>query len=284
MLHVHPSGTITREVAHDILKLNNPHIDHATVHSLLNPWFALHEYAFLEEVSTPTRYLDLDPKIQNKFLDLHVLPDGNGHSFSRFIGLFIIQGFYRNNSNHITIAELLIKNFLSQAKEHGVIYVEFNNHSVSDYPIIAGNLAQLASHVEEWEQQYGITIRFNYAFLRVNDLEITHKQASDFLELDSPYITGIDLLGDETNTHAFEKGQAIYATVNAAVADTNKNIKCTMHAGELGDTRNPRDAMILGAQRIGHGVGLIHDVVSLEYARRQQLGIETNIISNRKWK
>jgi adenosine deaminase len=50
----------------------------------------------------------------------------------------------------------------------------------------------------------------------------------------------------------------------------------------LGDVRNVRDAVIMGVERVGHGVLLRGDVVTLEVARRHYLtlGIETNIVSN----
>ena len=52
-------------------------------------------------------------------------------------------------------------------------------------------------------------------------------------------------------------------------------------AGELGDVRNVRDAMIMGAERVGHGVKLAQDTLALEYAvQEKKLPIEINIYSN----
>jgi adenosine deaminase len=93
-------------------------------------------------------------------------------------------------------------------------------------------------------------------------------------------ITGIDILGNETHTPALEKGQTIYATVLSAVTDGKSRLHRTMHAGELGDVRNPRDAMILGSERLGHAVKLEKDPVALEYARRNKIGVEVNLVSN----
>ena len=53
-----------------------------------------------------------------------------------------------------------------------------------------------------------------------------------------------------------------------------------MHSGELGDAHNPRDAILLGAERLGHAVKLIDDPVALEYARHQALPVEVNLTSN----
>ena len=53
-----------------------------------------------------------------------------------------------------------------------------------------------------------------------------------------------------------------------------------MHAGELGDPKNVRDAIIFGVQRIGHGNKLKLNPLYLEYARRKEIAIETNLTSN----
>lgn len=282
MLHIHPNGTVNRETAHSLLQQSNPNIDHDTIHNLVKDCIKPHEYDFLEDIISSTNYLELNSELQNKLLNLYVLPNGNAHSFDRFLGVFLIQYLYKNDTNSIAIAEHVIRNFLARARNHSVIYVEFNNHPIGDYPISRKTLEQLASHVEEWEEEYGITVRFNYSFHRTSDPEVTRQQARGLLDLDSPYITGIDLLGDETNAPALEKGQTIYATISAAKCDLVKKLGFTMHAGELGDQRNPRDAILLGASRIGHGVALMNDIVVLEYARRQQLGVEINLASNQR--
>ncbi len=106
------------------------------------------------------------------------------------------------------------------------------------------------------------------------------KAAQALLTLRSPVVTGIDLLGDETNMPTLEKGQAAYATVLRAVRDGKSSLHRTMHAGELGDPRNPRDALILGVERIGHGVKLAADPIALEYAARNGIAVEINLISN----
>jgi adenosine deaminase len=53
-----------------------------------------------------------------------------------------------------------------------------------------------------------------------------------------------------------------------------------MHAGELGDGRNPRDGLIMGAERLGHAVALAQDPVTLEYAARHRVPLEINLVSN----
>lgn len=85
---------------------------------------------------------------------------------------------------------------------------------------------------------------------------------------------------EETNP-AFEKGQLVYASALQNISSgTGLQLHRTMHAGELGDGRNPRDAMIMGAERLGHGVNLEKDPIALEFAAKKQIAVEVNLSSN----
>ncbi len=44
--------------------------------------------------------------------------------------------------------------------------------------------------------------------------------------------------------------------------------------------RNSRDAIIMGVDRLGHGVLLAEDIVTLEYAAKMQQPVEVNLSSN----
>jgi len=80
-----------------------------------------------------------------------------------------------------------------------------------------------------------------------------------------------------------ETGQNIYIPILAANENGRIELHRTMHAGELGNIHNVRDAMIMGAERVGHGVLLAQDTLSLEYAVQEKgLPIEINICSNYK--
>jgi adenosine deaminase CECR1 len=48
----------------------------------------------------------------------------------------------------------------------------------------------------------------------------------------------------------------------------------------MGDIRNVRDTLIMGAERLGHAVKLREDPIALEYARLQQIPVEANLTSN----
>ena len=76
--------------------------------------------------------------------------------------------------------------------------------------------------------------------------------------------------------------KSIYIPTLASIKSGKKSFHRTMHAGELGDPRNPRDAMILGAERLGHGVKLEEDPIALEYATIHKIPVEINLTSNVK--
>ena len=104
-------------------------------------------------------------------------------------------------------------------------------------------------------------------------------------------IVGIDMRADESKHPALEKGQNAYGPLLAARKKGVTHLRATMHAGELGLKENVRDAIVMGVDRIGHGVKLQEDPVTLEYAVRKCeqnpehcLGIEANLISNLRLK
>jgi adenosine deaminase len=133
------------------------------------------------------------------------------------------------------------------------------------------------------ESRYGLTVRFNIAYFRIDTPSRQDATVQTMLqELNSPLVTGIDLLANERNTPALETGQAVYGPVLAAVKLKGASWRRTMHAGELGDPRNPRDALLLGAERLGHGVRLSEDPVTLQYAADRHIPIEINLSSNLK--
>jgi adenosine deaminase len=97
----------------------------------------------------------------------------------------------------------------------------------------------------------------------------------------SDVIVGIDLYAIERGNPALEKAQVAYGYLSGYNSENPDHpLKMTMHSGEMGDPRNARDAMIMGVSRIGHGVLLQEDLITLEYARSLKVGVEININSN----
>lgn len=173
------------------------------------------------------------------------------------------------------IEEKTYLDFLFRAKSLGLKYVEFTDVVTSP---TEDELKRYEELKEKFEDATGVIVNWVVAFVRtIEPVEINRGWAKDLKNLVEnghfPGIVGIDLLGDERGNSALRTGQGIYATMNGAT-------KATMHTGELGDRRNPRDSLVMGVNRMGHGVKLQDDLIAMEYARERGVGVTCSLVSN----
>jgi adenosine deaminase len=170
------------------------------------------------------------------------------YTFQRFDFYFILV---LTKSNFLSWTYL---DFLKRCAALNVSYIEFTRVMWPD-PV---TFEQLQRWADEWYKETGVHVRWNSAFVRTLDFDTNTQWTRgllDILEVNSyPELVGIDLLANETDTPALETGQNIYLPILAADQQGLIHLHRTMHAGELGDIRNVRDAMIMGVDRVGHGV------------------------------
>ncbi len=276
MLHIHPSGTFKRPIMSELMIEKNPSLPiHDFIRDLdgvSDPTAYLYpaELSFLRTLIDQSPYLNLTLAEQNSFLDLMFLPKGN-HPFERFEAVFYFTGMQIESYNDYQKA---LWDFLVNASKSHVLYIEFtagiSNKSLEFYKKLAADAKRLL----------GITLRVNVSFYRLLPNEALESLAKNALALNNDLITGIDLLGNEERASALEGGQIPYAMFLNAKNSGVYAWNFTQHAGELGDPRNPRDAMIMGATRLGHGTKLINDPIALEYARQHNVAVEINLTSN----
>lgn len=279
MLHIHPWGTLNLESVRYLLERDDPVIPFEVLAQLLGDpqgeaWLYPEELAWLGSLPSSARYSALAPVDRDRLHAMLVLPPGV-HEFPRFEAVFTFVGLVLGNVWANTVK--MFEDFASRAIEQGVFYVEFTE-SIAPQEVAA--YEALGQHLLD---SYGLTVRFNNAFFRTSSAEFNAGATLALLrEIHSPWIVGIDLLANENGTPALETGQVIYGPVLANVELHGGTWRRTMHAGELGDDRNPRDAMLLGAERLGHGVRLERDPIALEYAAQHRIPIEINLTSNIK--
>lgn len=279
MLHIHPWGNLTPQTYRRLLERRNPLIPAAQLAQTLSDtqgraWLYPDELAWLRSLPAEAPYLALAPADRDRLVSLAVLPPGV-HPFERFEAIFnlvalAIGGHWDNLAQSY-------EDFAQRTVKAGVSYVEFTEsiapEEVQAYEALAQGL----------EARHGLTVRFNNAYFRTDTAANQNERVLTMLrEIDSPYLLGIDLLANESNTPALEHGQAVYGPVLANVRRQGGKWRRTMHAGELGAMHNPRDALLLGAERLGHGVRLIEDPVTLHYAMQKAIPIEVNLTSNLK--
>lgn len=276
MLHIHPGGTVKPATAERILNQFNPTLPFSAILNTINnpdsgDYLYPNEISIVQSMGADQPFLSLSPLNRANYIQLMSLPPGV-HPFERFDATFL---FIRPVLFDWPETEAAYLDFAKRAAREKVSYVEFTTGISSSF------LTTLTEIIDRIERQTGVIIRLNRAFVRTAPEADLKAQLADLFTIQNdPHITGIDLIGNENKKSALAAGQYVYGTVLSAVRAGQSKLHRTMHAGEMGDPRNPRDAIILGAERLGHGVEIKFDSVTLEYAARLHIPIEINLSSN----
>ena len=85
-------------------------------------------------------------------------------------------------------------------------------------------------------------------------------------------VVGLDIAGDERAPLA--------PHAEAFRLAGRKGLPFTIHAGEAGPAANVREAILLGASRIGHGIRAVEDPAVVELANRKGVTFEICLTSN----
>jgi adenosine deaminase CECR1 len=285
MLHVHPYGLFTREIVSEILNEYNPVIDpEYFITTVKNQGQVLYDYEIeaLRTLPSSVNFLDLSEIDKSLFMDFFFLPkDPISHDFRRFDAIFAFVIWMVEDEFLDEKMEKLYLDFLTRAAGHGISYIEFTN----GFPSEIASIEKLDAWSEKFFSDTGVVVRWNLGQLRFLPGEMNADMIRSWNELlienPSESIVGTDLYAIERGNPALEKAQEAYGYLSGYNSDNQDHpLQMTMHAGEMGDPRNARDAMIMGVSRVGHGVLLKDDLVTIEYARNLQIGIEMNINSN----
>lgn len=285
MLHVHPYGLFNREVISEILSEYNPVIEpESFITTVKNQGQVLYDYEIeaLRTLPVSANFLDLGDADKSLFMDFFFLPtDPVSHDFTRFDAIFAFVIWMVEDDFLDAKMEKLYMDFLDRAAGHGISYIEFTN----GFPPEQASIDKLDAWTKKFFYETGVVVRWNLGQLRFLPGEMNADMMRSWNELlvqsPSTSIVGTDLYAIERGNPALVKAQMSYGYLSGYNNENPQHpLQMTMHAGEIGDPRNVRDAMIMGANRVGHGVLLKDDLITLEYARNLQIGIEMNINSN----
>ena len=285
MLHVHPYGLFTRKIVTDILTKYNPVISpEYFIETVKNQGQLLYDYEIeaLRSLPDSAEFMTLTDAEKSLFIDFFFLPtDPESHDFTRFDAIFAFVIWMVEDEFLDEKMELLYLDFLGRAAGHGISYIEFTN----GFPPTIESRDKLTNWSVKFFEETGVAVRWNIGQLRFLPAEnnAEYIKAWNELLIDNPSnsIVGVDLYAIERGNPALERAQNAYGYLSGYNAENAAHpLQMTMHAGEMGEPTNVRDAMVMGVNRVGHGVLLKDDLVALEYARRSQIGIEMNINSN----
>ena len=183
------------------------------------------------------------------------------------------------------IAEILYKNMEAFGAE-GMIYLETmleaggyykpDGSPISEDDAVAIFRKRLA---QADAKKTGVTVRFQDSILRfVPGAEDSLRASYDIVSRHRDLYVGVNMVGREDN----DKGYPLRFTQTLReLRHKYNNVRLSIHAGEVDEPNSHiRDTLMLGADRIGHGVNLISDPDLLREMRHGPYLVEINLISN----
>ena len=187
--------------------------------------------------------------------------------------------------NPYLVNEILLRNMQAFGKE-GVVYLEtqteVNGRRKPDgSPFSQDEVADLYRQLlaSKAAKTTGVTVRFQNALLRFSPS--AEQQLRELYAINDRYrdlYVGINMVGREDNA----KGYPLrFLPVLRELRKRYPDINLSIHAGEMDEPDfHIRDTLLLGAQRIGHGVNLISDPQTMVLMRNGPYMVEINLISN----
>lgn len=186
--------------------------------------------------------------------------------------------------NHYVLAEILVRNMQAFGRE-GLMYLEIDCSPVGMRP--DGSLIdaeEVYRYYKERLQQKdavesGVTVKFQYALLRfAPNAEERLAQMYAFVDAHRDMYVAIDMVGREDN----DKGHPLrFLPTLRKLRAQYPGIDLSIHAGEVDEpNKHIRNTLLLGANRIGHGVNLLTDPDTYLLMRHSNYMVEVNLISN----
>jgi len=228
----------------------------------------LSEIALQHGVDLPT----MDPEELRPFVQVveEDVPD-----FLGFLAKFkLLRRFY---SSHEAVSRVAYE-AVADAAEDNICYLELRFNPVA----LALNQGFSFADVTDWvieateraQKDYPIQVRLIIQINRHEPQYVPPLTEIAVAKKDMG-IVGLDLAGDEEN----------YADVSGFVKyyqwARSEGLHITIHAAEVGDARNASIAVEqLGAQRIGHGVQIMHNLSVMDFLKKRNITLEMCPTSN----
>lgn len=181
-------------------------------------------------------------------------------------------------------AQIIRRNFEAYADE-GLLYIEpqvtpvgFIDKQGSPIPPL-----EMASYYRSQLEtkpftRTGMAYRFQIAILRFTpDAEQSLALAYQFAATQDPWVA-VNMVGREDD----DKGYPLrFLETMREMRKQYNGVKLSIHAGEVDEPNDHvRDTLLLGADRIGHGMNLITDADTMRLMRHGPYLVEINLISN----
>ncbi|MDO6539799.1 adenosine deaminase [Alteromonas stellipolaris] len=244
-----------------------------------------------------TTWMTLPDCLQQNYTELALLNENQKQDFMDSIRLhtpsegreeFFSTHWQRLNeltANPILVSKILLRNMQEYQKENlqyletqvNVRYAKKPDGSPYDPDEALAVYTDMLASKEAQATQ--VTVRLQYALVRfLPNAEAQLEWIYSFVDKHRDIYVGINLVGREDDKNGHPKRFA--STLRTLRAHYPK-ILLAFHAGESETAdSNVRDTLLLGAERIGHGLNTIFDPDTLLLMRNSHYLIEINLISN----
>ena len=182
-------------------------------------------------------------------------------------------------------AETLVKNMQAYAAE-GMAYVEYQIGSgpyegpdgeLIDGPQAFDILRETLARKDV--RDLGVTVRFQLAILRfLPNAEDQLRRVYKLVHENPDLLVAVNMVGREDNDKGYP---ARFLPTLRELRQQYGGVRLSIHAGEVDEpNEHVRDTLLLGADRIGHGINLISDDDTMLLMRHGPYLVEINLISN----
>jgi adenosine deaminase CECR1 len=182
-------------------------------------------------------------------------------------------------------AETLVKNLQAYAAE-GVAYVEYQigagpyegpNGELIDGPQAFDILRETLARKDV--RDLGVTVRFQLPILRfLPNAEDQLRRVYKLVYENPDLLVAVNMVGREDNDKGYPSR---FLPTLRELRQQYSGVRLSIHAGEVDEpNEHVRDTLLLGADRIGHGINLISDEDTMLLMRHGPYLVEINLISN----
>ena len=261
------------------------------------PKATLHEH--IEGTVTPELAAKLAQRHNVSLPDNFVMKDGEYDKADFPNGRYAYDesDFWAFINTYDTVADLMrtpqdyydvTKDYLSKNAAEGGVYAELivsPMHMATEVnpktgkaelsaPRYAAMLEAMSNAAEEVKESTGLETRFVATGVRNLGAENVTEVAKFVRDNPHPMVTGFGIAGNERAGKFDDFAEALSIAKGAG-------LKLALHAGEICGPKSIRDAVRLGASRVGHGVSAVQDPALMKELAEKNVMVEVCPTSNR---
>lgn len=169
-----------------------------------------------------------------------------------------------------------VSGVLRDAAGENVVYMEvrFSPLQSVRYGMSYGQMIEAALEgLRQGREKYGVEGNLILCGMRHLDVEKNIEMLRSAREYLGEGVCAVDIAGDEASYPIMQQREFFREA-------RRLDVPFTIHAGECGSPESVRNAVALGASRIGHGIAAVKDAALLEELRRKHIPLELCPISN----